>query len=423
MCDLKKIWRSQPKKEHSPSSISFSLITVVICGVFVAMISFNQSCNTSGSMGRSYRSISKLICLIEFYICFNEVHLSQSWSSQKPITTRNNPPSTHDRSRIQLQKKLQKLHLHNHNDNNKLLSGDTSIHTFTGTTGTSTSRRKAIVTASSSLLSLLSINLNVAMAIQVQNGQGKLFEIQDPNTYSALVYIPKSATTSTNNNKRYPVIIVLHGAGQNTIESTWNIANPNGEHAGLIPSLLYSNRAPSDLYENFIVIAPYSFGKTSFYDEPRSRTLQFVTWACSIDPLVDIVDPKRLFLFGFSDGATLGVELMTTSLFAGGVFAAYGFTGTLPPLALERLKGKPMWIFHSADDVIFDVKATSDKLVKSLRLVNNSDDSGIDKRQQIIRYTRFDVDQEGFTGSVRGHSTGITASKDAEVYKWLLNLQ
>lgn len=103
---------------------------------------------------------------------------------------------------------------------------------------------------------------------------------------------------------------------------------------------------------------------------------------------------------------------MTTNTFQAGIFAAYGFTGKLPKLALERLQGKPMWIFHSADDVIFPVEC-SDRLVKALRDVNNGD---------IIKYSRFDYDQEGFTGSVRGHSTGITASKNPDVYKWLLSL-
>jgi hypothetical protein len=36
-----------------------------------------------------------------------------------------------------------------------------------------------------------------------------------------------------------------------------------------------------------------------------------------------------------SDGATCGVELMTTGRFAGGVFAAYGFTGKLPEKAVR----------------------------------------------------------------------------------------
>ena len=126
-----------------------------------------------------------------------------------------------------------------------------------------------------------------------------------------------------------------------------------------------------------------------------------------------------------SDGATLGIELMTTSTFKGGIFAAYGFTGTLPKLALERLQGKPMWIFHSADDVIFPVNC-SDRLVKALRDVNSSSSSTTTSKDidstSMIRYSRFAFDQEGFKGSVRGHSTGITASKNPDVYKWLLSL-
>ena len=39
-----------------------------------------------------------------------------------------------------------------------------------------------------------------------------------------------------------------------------------------------------------------------------------------------------------------------------------------------------------------------------------------------VRFARFSEDQEGFTGAVRGHSTGITASKRADVWEWLLTL-
>ena len=95
--------------------------------------------------------------------------------------------------------------------------------------------------------------------------------------------------------------------------------------------------------------------------------------------------------------------------------AAYGFTGTLPQLALDRLKGKPIWVFHSADDVIFPV-ACSDRLVESLKKVNDEADGS-----NLIRYSRFDSDQEGFTGRVRGHSTGITASKRPEIYDWMMS--
>jgi hypothetical protein len=58
--------------------------------------------------------------------------------------------------------------------------------------------------------------------------------------------------------------------------------------------------------------------------------------------------------------------------------------------------------------------ACSDRLVRSLRRVGGRDD--------IVRYTRFERDPEGFVGAVRGHSTGITASKSPEVFRWLLSI-
>lgn len=284
------------------------------------------------------------------------------------------------------------------------------------------SRRAAII-FSSSLVTSTQIS-KVANAKQVPGG-GMMFEIKD--RYPALVYVPPTTNSNNDNgsplSNKLPVLIVLHGAGKNELD-VWNLANIQGEHSGLPPSLIASGQAPSELLNNFIVIAPYSVGKTSFYDEPRSKILEFisvVTGMTAPDSTSDLgendfvrkIDLNRLFLLGFSDGATLGIELMTTRKFAAGVIAAYGFTGTLPALALERLKNLPLWIFHCANDVIFPVRC-SDNLVRSLRQVNENND--------IIRYSRFDKDQEGFTGPVQGHSTGITASKNPETYKWLLNV-
>jgi predicted peptidase len=174
--------------------------------------------------------------------------------------------------------------------------------------------------------------------------------------------------------------------------------------------------APAPLTERFALVAPYAAGVPSFYDEPRRKVLAFVDWACSDAGRAagcPDCDPRRVFLFGFSDGATVGIELMTTRRFAGGVFAAYGFTGELPPLALARLKDAPIWMFHSADDVIFPVSC-SDRLVAALRRASSRDD--------VVRYTRYDRDQEGFTGAVQGHSTGITASRQPAIYEWLLSI-
>lgn len=252
-----------------------------------------------------------------------------------------------------------------------------------------------------------------------------LQSVADPNTFSGLAYYRPTSSEGIPPPTKVPLIVFLHGAGKNELD-VWNLANPNGEHAGLLPSLLASEAAPRSL-DNFVVLAPYSYQKASLYDEPRAKVLNFIDWftsqGCEGVLKNATIDTSRIYLMGFSDGATLGIELLTTRRFAGGVFAAYGFTGVLPDLALKRLQGIPIWMFHSADDVIFPVKC-SDSLVAALRRINaeSDGDSGETNKKDVVRYTRFDNDPEGFTGRVRGHSTGITASKNGEVYDWLSSL-
>jgi len=251
------------------------------------------------------------------------------------------------------------------------------------------------------------------------NQKTKLSVVKDPETYDALVYTPILPSSSV---KKYPLLFVLHGAAKNE-RDVRNLADIQGEHSGLPPSLIASGQAPTELTENFIVVAPYAGqNKQSFYEEPRTKILKFLDWFIhqynNDEKNQNVqIEKSRIFLLGFSDGATCGVELMTTRKFAAGIIAAYGFTGILPTRALERLESIPMWVFHSADDVIFPVSC-SDRLVASLKSVNEKNDAGGD----IIKYSRFDKDQEGFTGRVRGHSTGITASKMPEIYKWLLTV-
>ncbi|CAE8611954.1 unnamed protein product [Polarella glacialis] len=236
---------------------------------------------------------------------------------------------------------------------------------------------------------------------------GTLSEVQDPGTYAALLYKPVSAV------KKLPLLFVLHGAGSTDL-GAWELADPDGCHGGLPPSLLASGLVPPELAENFAVVAPYAAGKASFIREPRQRLLQFLDWVRS--PAGQLagcpeIDPRRIFVLGYSDGATVGVQLATSGQFAAGIFAAVGGVGDVASVA-AKLKGMPIWIFHSADDGILPVR-NSDMLVEALRKVSGPD---------LVRYTRYDEDQEGFTGFLKGHSVGITASKKPEIYKWLLSL-
>jgi predicted peptidase len=276
----------------------------------------------------------------------------------------------------------------------------------------SLSRRDVIAGVSSAALGLVTTR---PVGAEDTTTVAPFHVVTDPDSYSALAYEPPVSTFKPDSR---PLILFLHGAGMNERDIR-NLCDTKGEHAGLLPSLVCSNRAPKVLLDTFCILAPYSYQKRSFYEEPRSKLLRFLEWAKSDAGRAagcPRFDPSRVFLFGFSDGATVGVELLTTRKFRAGVICSYGFTGPkLPDLALQRLKGIPVWVWHSADDVIFPVDC-SDRLVKSLTIEN--EDNGGD----LIRYSRFDTDPEGFTGSVRGHTAGITASKSPELYKWLASL-
>ena len=288
--------------------------------------------------------------------------------------------------------------------------------------------------------------------------------------YPLLTYAcPNCNTTST------PLIIVLHGAGKNDQSIMQELGNPSGEHAGLLPNLIAASllqhstttttnntnidtaaaavsattitgtAAPTILLENFCVVAPYSSGKTSFYDEPRKNLVDLIDWLVLENQKNSTAenrrlhfDPMKIIVLGFSDGATVAVELLTTPRrtnwkFAAGVICSYGYSGlTLPPLALQRLQTIPMWIYHSADDVIFNVQ-NSDRLVSQLRSVNNesnnininhnknnNNDNSTTSTTSIIRYSRYQHDPEQLPRRIQGHSMGITASKSTELYEWLL---
>jgi len=269
--------------------------------------------------------------------------------------------------------------------------------------------RRSFVCGSGMASSTLFVPSKTGNAADVYNSSLKIITGPEPSRLPALVYSPEGKEGKTSSPKA--VIICLHGAGKNDLDA-WDLANIKGEHAGFLPSLIANGLAPTEVIDNFVVISPYSKGKASLYEESRRNVIDFIEWALREEGIGTDVP---VFLFGFSDGATLAVELLTTGRFNGAVVAAYGFTGTLPKLAQERLKGIPMWVFHSADDVIFDVTC-SDNLVRTLRKANQEDG-----RKTEILYSRFDSDQEGFTGRVRGHSTGITASKNAKVFEWLLS--
>ena len=207
-----------------------------------------------------------------------------------------------------------------------------------------------------------------------------------------------------------------------------------GDHINLPLYLLSTkNQAPTSLSENFVVVAPYvGRGKRSLYDEPRSNILSFIKWfntwleSQTMEDGTNItINRKRVSLFGFSEGSTLAVELATTRNFLGVVLCSYGFTGILPKMAIERLQGIPIWVFHSEGDDVYDIQC-SNQLVESLLTYEGAVD--VFRTGDIIKYTKLlpQQQQQNSLGKGNGYEhvrAALVASKSKEVYEWLLSLK
>lgn len=288
----------------------------------------------------------------------------------------------------------------------------------------------SIVTTAIILQQLTSPAISYAVEESTQISRGTIFEIQDPNSYSAVVYVPKAkdGKEQAKQTTSLPLLVVLHGAGVNEHSALYEFTTPGGDHTNLPPYLLSTQQAPPSLSEHFVVVAPYvGQGKRSLYDEPRSKILSFIKWfnthieSQTFDDATNIsINRQKVSLFGFSEGATLAVELATTRQFQGVVTASYGFTGPLPKMAIERLQGIPIWAYHSKGDDIYDVKC-SDRLVESLL----SYEGGLDVfAVDNIKYTKLIPSKTEKIEPGKEHvRAALVASRSSEVFSWLLSLK
>lgn len=294
------------------------------------------------------------------------------------------------------------------------------------------------------------------------SARGKVFEIKDPNTYCAVVYIPPPTAAKRQQRQireveLYPLLVVLHGAGTNEYDALYEFTQ--GDHIMLPPYLLSQQQQtapPTILAENFIVVAPYvGKDKRTLYDEPRSKILSFIEWFQSWLETQQVatavldddeesdddnaiwssrvkIDQTKISLFGFSEGSILAVELATTRKFNAVILASYGYTGILPPKAVDRLRGIPFWIFHSTGDDVYNVSC-SDQLVTSLLTASAGEGSSTDifDVRERIKYTKLIPlaptktmrEDDVFFVSGREHvRTALFASASEGVYSWLLSL-
>ncbi|HYE49144.1 MAG TPA: PHB depolymerase family esterase [Azospirillaceae bacterium] len=157
-----------------------------------------------------------------------------------------------------------------------------------------------------------------------------------------LVYVPASAPADGPG----PLVLLLHGAG--------------GDAAGVLP-LLYAEADRAGA----VLLAPDSRRRTwDFIVRSYGPDVAFIDLALEAVFASRWVDPARIAVAGFSDGASyaLSLGLINGDLFTHVLAFAPGF------MAPTDLEGRPaVYVSHGTDDPVLPVDACSRRLVPRLR--------------------------------------------------------
>lgn len=171
------------------------------------------------------------------------------------------------------------------------------------------------------------------------NGQAGLRAIGG----NGLLYVPSSYQAG----RRAPLVVMLHGAG-GTAQHSLELARPHADRLGFI---LF---APKSRAASWDVISDQAYG-------PDVRALDAALEQVFADYRVD---PERLAVAGFSDGASYALSLGLTN---GGLFTdilafSPGF------MAPGRTQGKPrIFISHGTADRVLPIDICSRRIVPRLK--------------------------------------------------------
>jgi phospholipase/carboxylesterase len=158
----------------------------------------------------------------------------------------------------------------------------------------------------------------------------------------ALLYIPESASKF----KSAPLVVSLHGAGRNADRGIELLRTLSDQHG-------------------FLLLAPASAETTwDLEGDPRHPDAAGVNRALARTFELAAVDPKRIAMSGFSDGASYS---LTLGLANGDLFAAvFGFSpGFIGPA--ERVGKPPVFISHGTQDPVLPIEACSRRIVPRLK--------------------------------------------------------
>ena len=215
--------------------------------------------------------------------------------------------------------------------------------------------------------------------IIIHNEKRELMKNIEVKKHNNLEYVIKYPC-GFDSNKKYPLIIFLHGAGS------------RGKDINLIIDKPIINKLIADNDTNFIVAAPQCFADTWF--EIFEQLIDF----SGAMIILEFLDKSRVYLTGNSMGGYTTWQLAMTKP---EWFAAIApICGGGMYWNACRLKDVPVWAFHGLlDDVVF--------IEESIKMVNGVNKSGGSAKLTIYEKAMHD-------------SWTKTYAND-ELYKWFLS--
>lgn len=210
-----------------------------------------------------------------------------------------------------------------------------------------------------------------------------------------------------NKKQKYPLILVLHGAGERGSDNELQLTHGSGlfleeKVRKKFPAIVVFPQCPAESYWSNLHRTEESDGKRSYEFRPDGEPTKAMTILLElIDSMAgqSFVDRQRLYAGGLSMGGMGTFELLwrRPELFA----AAFPICGGGHPDTVNKYAGKvSLWIFHGAKDDIVPPHH-SEKMVKALR------DGGAD-----VRFTLYpDVN----------HNSWDNAFAEPELLPWLFS--
>ena len=206
-------------------------------------------------------------------------------------------------------------------------------------------------------------------------------------------------------NKKYPLVLFLHGAGERGIDNQSQITSSKG-------ALLWASEANQKDHPCFIV-APqcpdgdqwvntsWGLGSYSTTKIPISKALKMVVNLLDTLKANYSLDTTSFYVTGLSMGGYGTWDIITR--FPQMFRAAIPICGAGDPSKAKLLAKTPIWCFHSADDNTVPVKGTRE-------MVNAINEQGVNNRDNF--YTEY---------TNAGHFAWVPAYSEPDLVAWLFN--